>query len=192
MHFTNEIVWAGGLDDNGDPVTANGAVTDHRGVELEAAWTPRPRWGGRLGPGLGAEHLRRASSSTTGTGNPVDYAGNRIAGTPEWLAVARADRRRRVRSTAQLSVRHAGRFYLDNTEYGGADQRPLHSAADLALSSTPAGRATSSAPAGAVVDLRVNNLTDRALHYLRLRRGRRAVLDPCRDADALRRVQVDW
>ncbi|MEJ2582267.1 MAG: TonB-dependent receptor, partial [Acidobacteriota bacterium] len=48
LDFDNAIVWAGGLDNNGDPVTANGAVTEHKGVELDLEWAPRPRWNARL------------------------------------------------------------------------------------------------------------------------------------------------
>ena len=40
LDFDNAIVWAGGLDNNGDPVTANGAVTEHKGVELDLAPDP--------------------------------------------------------------------------------------------------------------------------------------------------------
>ncbi len=43
LDFDNAIVWAGGLDNNGDPVTANGAVTEHRGVEIDLEWQPSPR-----------------------------------------------------------------------------------------------------------------------------------------------------
>ena len=42
------VVGSGGLDNNGDPVTANGAVTQHRGVELDLEWQPLPAIGGRL------------------------------------------------------------------------------------------------------------------------------------------------
>ncbi len=48
LDFDNAIVWAGGLDNNGDPVTANGAVTEHRGVEVDLEWQPIPAVGGRL------------------------------------------------------------------------------------------------------------------------------------------------
>ena len=48
LDFDNAIVWAGGLDNNGNPVTANGAVTEHKGVELDLNWAPLPRWSGRL------------------------------------------------------------------------------------------------------------------------------------------------
>jgi iron complex outermembrane receptor protein len=114
LDFDNAIVFAGGLDNNGAPVTANGAVVTQWGAELEAAWMPVPRWGARL-----------ALSYTDATfdefvefgwdGVPVDQSGNRLAAVPEWLAslelsggIGPID--------LMLAIRHVGSFYLDNTE----------------------------------------------------------------------------
>ena len=78
LHFDNEIV-CGGLDSDGVPVTANGAVTDHRGVELEAAWTPLPRWGARLALSLSRNTFAEFVEYDW-DGDPTDRGGNPIAG----------------------------------------------------------------------------------------------------------------
>jgi len=114
LDFDNAIVFAGGIDEDGLPTTANGAVVTQWGAELEAAWTPVPRWGGRL-----------ALSYTDATfddfeefdfsGGVVDHSGNSVAGVPDWLAtleltggVGPVD--------LSMRLRHVGEFFLDNTE----------------------------------------------------------------------------
>ncbi len=114
LHFSNEIVWAGGIDDSGVPITANGAVTNHRGLELEAAWTPTGRWGG---------HLALSWSRNTFShfiqygwdGEGTDLSGNRIAGVPDWLATLQLTGGAGP-VDGMLTVRYVGEFYLDNTE----------------------------------------------------------------------------
>jgi len=172
LHFSNEIVWAGALDDSGVPVTANGAVTNHRGVELEAAWNPAERWGAHLALSYSRNTFSRFVEYDW-EGNPVDHSGNRIAGVPDLLAT--------VQLTggwgpvdALLTVRHVGRFYLDNTEdlrkfpelraEPGYVHRvnPAFTVADLALRVDLGHRVAELAAARRVLlDLRVNNLTDR-------------------------------
>ncbi|HHQ47947.1 MAG TPA: TonB-dependent receptor, partial [Acidobacteria bacterium] len=85
LHFSNEIVWAGGLDDSGVPITANGAVSNHRGIELETGWTPRPRFGAHLALSYSLNTFSKFLEFDW-DGNPVDHSGNRIAGIPDWLA----------------------------------------------------------------------------------------------------------
>lgn len=158
LHFSNEIVWAGGLDTNGVPVTANGAVTDHRGVELEVTWSPRPRWGGRLGASW-ARNTFDEFVEYDWDGNPTDHAGNWIAGTPDRLASLELTGGYGP-VDAQLSIRHAGRFYLDNTE--SADlTNDAFTAVNLAVR-VDLGAAVCDlvAARSATVDVRVNNLTD--------------------------------
>jgi len=171
LHFTNEIVWAGGLDDSGVPITANGAVSNHRGIELEAGWTPKPRFGA---------HLALSYSHNTFSkfiqydwdGNPMDHSGNRIAGIPDWLA--------NLQLTggwgpmdALLTLRYVGRFYLDNTEDMRKDpaarQEPgyIHRTnddfftVDLSFRFDLGQRAARAIAAKKIlVDLRINNLSD--------------------------------
>ncbi len=171
LHFSNEIVWAGGLDDNGVPVTANGAVTNHRGLELEAAWNPLERWGGHLAVSWSRNTFSRFEEFDW-DGNPVDHSGNRIAGVPDWLATLQltggwgpVD--------ALLTVRHVGRFYLDNTEdmrqfpEVRSDPDYIHrtndefTVLDLSLKVDLGRRLTDLLAArSAKLDLRVDNLTD--------------------------------
>jgi len=114
LHFSNEIVWAGGIDDNGVPVTANGAVTNHRGIELEAAWNPRDRWGGHLALSWSRNTFSRFLEYGW-DGEPEDRSGNRIAGVPDWLVT--------LQLTGGLgpvdgmvTLRYVGEFFLDSTE----------------------------------------------------------------------------
>jgi iron complex outermembrane receptor protein len=114
LDFDNAIVFAGGIDEDGLPTTANGAVVTQWGAELEATWTPIPRWGGRL-----------ALSYTDATfddfvefdfsGGVIDHSGNRVAGVSDWLAtleltggIGPVD--------LSMTLRHVGEFFLDNTE----------------------------------------------------------------------------
>jgi iron complex outermembrane receptor protein len=114
LDFDNAIVWAGGLDNNGDPVTANGAVTEHLGAELDLEWSPLPDAGLRLGVAwTRAEIVEFVEFDFSG--NAVDHSGNRLPVTPEWLAslelwgeVGPA--------TGTLMVRWVDEFYLDNTQ----------------------------------------------------------------------------
>jgi iron complex outermembrane receptor protein len=114
LDFDNAIVWAGGLDNNGDPVTANGAVTEHKGVELDLEWAPRPRWGGRLSLAWADNTIVEFVENIWGGGS-MDHSGNALPVSPEWLGtlelrggVGPAD--------AFLQVRFVDDFYLDNTE----------------------------------------------------------------------------
>jgi len=114
LDFTNEIVWAGGLDDNGVPINANAAASTHRGVELEVGLNPRPRWGAHLSVAY-SRRIFDEFLEYDWDGNAIDYSGNRIGGHPDLLAtlqlqggVGPVD--------ALLTIRRVGRFYLDNTE----------------------------------------------------------------------------
>jgi len=114
LDFDNAIVFAGGVDDDGLPTTANGAVVTQWGVELEAGWTPRPRWGGRLALSYTDATFDEFVEFDFGGGS-IDHSGNRVAAVPDWLGtlelhggVGPVD--------LLVDVRHVGRFYLDNTE----------------------------------------------------------------------------
>ncbi len=171
MHFDNEIVWAGALDDNGVPVTANGAVTNHRGIEAEVAWNPVPRWGGHLAVSWSRNTFAQLREFDY-DGNFVDYSGNAIAGVPDLLATLQLTGAIGP-VEGYLVLRHVGRFFLDNTE----DMRkqpeardapgyihrtnPAFTTADLALK-IDLGQAVAGVLSArkAALDLRVNNLTD--------------------------------
>jgi len=171
LDFDNAIVWAGGLDNNGAPVTANGAVTDHRGIELELDWQPRPRWGTYLSLSL-ARHVFDSFTEYDYDGNAVDHSGNRIAGSADVLAS--------LRLTGGLGpvdgflqFRHVGSFFLDNTEdmrkYPEIANDPeyIHrvnepsTVADLGISADVGPTAAQWLGASRIVlRARVNNITD--------------------------------
>ncbi len=114
LDFDNEIVFAGGISTDGLPLTANGAATTHRGIELEAGWTPIPRWSAHLAVSV-SENEFDEFVEYGWDGEPIDHSGNAIAGVPDDLAT--------LRLTGGwgpvdgvLSLRYVGDFYLDNTE----------------------------------------------------------------------------
>ena len=114
LDFDNAIVWAGGLDNNGDPVTANGAVTEHLGAELDLEWSPLPDAGLRLGVAwTRAEIVEFVEFDFSG--NAVDHSGNRLPVTPEWMASLELWGEVGL-AAGTLTVRWVDEFYLDNTQ----------------------------------------------------------------------------
>jgi iron complex outermembrane receptor protein len=114
LDFDNAIVWAGGLDNNGDPVTANGAVTEHKGVELDTQWAPLARWSGQLSLAWADNSIVDFVEYGYG-GEVIDHSGNSLPVSPEWTANLT------VRGGAGpvdgfLQVRFVDEFFLDNTE----------------------------------------------------------------------------
>jgi iron complex outermembrane receptor protein len=118
MDFRDEFVFAGGLDEDGLPLTENAGSSVHRGVELELS--------GRL-PGnvdLGGhaavsdDVFRSYTALSTGDGGEtlaIDYSGNRVALFPEYqvrLRVSRAIGPARL----ELGARRVGTIYTDNSE----------------------------------------------------------------------------
>jgi iron complex outermembrane receptor protein len=172
LHFDNAIVWAGGLDDSGVPITANGAVVDHRGAELEMAFTPLPRWGTRLALAY-ARNTYDEFSEYDWYGNQIDHSGNRVAGSPDLLGTLELSGGIGLVDVL-LSVRHAGRLYLDNTEnlrkYPEIRAEPgyidrineAHTVVNLAAQIDLGQPLADLVQARALrLDLRVNNLTDK-------------------------------
>lgn len=112
MDFKDELVFAGGLDDDGNPVTTNAGRSLHRGLEVE---------GRALLPlllefaGSAAFSRDELKSLRLRGGTTVDYSGNRIALFPDRLLSARLARTfGPVR--AEIGVRRVGTIYLDNSE----------------------------------------------------------------------------
>ena len=114
MKFSNEIVYAGALDDSGVPIYGNGARSIHRGVELEASASPSPRLGVDASLTL-SRNTFTAYSEQWAPGVEVVYDGNRIAGYPDVLANLTL-RGSLAPLSWTLAARHAGRFFLDNSE----------------------------------------------------------------------------
>lgn len=114
LDFSNAIVFAGGLDNNGLPVTANGAVVEQKGAEFELAWNPWPRWGCSLG--LAYNNAEFDEFIEHGwDGSIIDHSGNAVAATPELIGTLQLLAGWGPADFA-LTVRHVDEFYLDNTE----------------------------------------------------------------------------
>jgi iron complex outermembrane receptor protein len=203
LHFSNEIVWAGALDDSGVPITANGAVTNHRGVELEGAWNPADRWGAHLALSWSRNTFSRFTEFDW-DGNPVDHSGNRIAGVPDWLAT--------LQLTGGwgpvdglLTLRHVGRFYLDNTEdmrkfpEARSDPGYIHrvndafTVVDLALRVDLGTEIADMLSARAArIDLRINNLTDELYTTFGYMDWPEPVWTPAATRSVYAGLTVDW
>ena len=114
MNFSNEIVYAGALDENGVPIYGNGAQSVHRGVELDASWDPSPVFG------LDAMLTYSRNTFThyqqyNWDGTVSVFDGNYLAGYPNVLGVLTA---RTNLGPVQLALtgKRVGQFYLDNTQ----------------------------------------------------------------------------
>lgn len=157
MKFLNEIVYAGALDDNGVPVYGNGARSRRLGAELDAGVT--------IVPGLALDGALTLSRNTFTRyrefgfdGGSVVYDGHRVAGFPGVMAsVAARGEWRGARGT--LSVRHVGRFYLDNTQREDR-VNDAFTVADAAVTLPVPAAWTGGGRGRLALDLRVNNLFD--------------------------------
>ena len=114
MKFSHAIVYAGALDDSGVPIYGNGARSIHRGVELEASASPSSRFGVDGSLTLSRNTFTEYSEQWA-PGVEVVYDGNRIAGYPDVLANVTL-RGSLAPLSWTLAARHAGRFFLDNSE----------------------------------------------------------------------------
>jgi iron complex outermembrane receptor protein len=116
MRFRDELVFAGGIDDDGIPRTDNAGRSTHEGIELEgSARLP----GGLTLTGYAAASRDVLDQYTLVFGpNPedvVDYSGNRVALFPDHQA--RAELARRFGPVrVVLGARRIGTIYLDNSE----------------------------------------------------------------------------
>lgn len=159
MHFRNEIVYAGALDDNGVPVYGNGARSRRLGVELDGSATIAGRYGVDAALSV-SRNTFLSYKEHDFEGGTVVYDGNRVAGFPALMASvsARADV---GPSRLSLSLRHVGRFFLDNT--GSASLvNPAYTTADAAARISFPERVRRGLGFGpSSIDIRVNNLLDR-------------------------------
>ena len=171
LDFSNAIVWAGGLDNNGDPVTANGAVTEHKGIELDLNWAPLPRWSGRVSVAR-ADNIIVDFVEYGYGGDEFDHSGNSLPVSPDWMGTLE------LRGGAGpvegfLQFRFVDDFYLDNSQdmrkfpeiSGDPDYihrvNPAYTVFDLGLD-LDLGRAVADLIFARRVSLQVraNNLTD--------------------------------
>ncbi|MCU0302776.1 MAG: TonB-dependent receptor [Thermoanaerobaculales bacterium] len=203
LDFDNAIVWAGGLDNNGDPVTANGAVTEHRGAELEVEWNPTPRFGGRLDLAWARSRFVEFVEHDF-DGNAVDQSGNSLPVSPEWLVSVEAHGSVGP-VLGSLTLRHVDDFYLDNTEdmrdfpEVRDDPSYIHrvndafTAVDLAVE-VDLGRSTAEVVRARSlrIQLRVNNLTDELFTTFGYFDGSQPVWIPAATRSAYAGLVVDW
>ena len=93
-------------------------------------------------------------------GGTAVYDGNRVAGFPDVMASVSAHADIGA-SRVSMALRHAGRFFLDNTE--SADRvNPAYTTVEAAAKVPLPARATGKlGPGRWALDLRVNNLFDR-------------------------------
>jgi iron complex outermembrane recepter protein len=158
MKFLNEIVYAGALDDNGVPIYGNGATSRRLGAELDGSWrvTRRLAVDGWLSL---AKNTFTEYSEHDFEGGVAVYDGHRVAGFPDVMGAV-ALRAEFGASRVTASLRHVGRFYLDNTQSESL-VNPAYTTLDVsarvALSSLFRGSPNLGRTA---LDLRVNNLLD--------------------------------
>jgi outer membrane receptor protein involved in Fe transport len=137
-------------------------------------------------------------------GGSSDLSGNRIAGSPDWLAslqlgwgLGPVD--------GLLTLRHVGRFYLDNTE--NARKQPelrddpafvdrindAHTVVDLAAAIDLGPRLAEMIQARQVrLDLRVNNLTDELYTTFGYMDWTEPVWIPAATRSVYTGITVDW
>ena len=203
LDFSNAIVWAGGLDNNGDPVTANGAVTEHRGVELDLEWAPIPAFGGRLDLAWSNNRIVDFTEHDF-DGNTIDHSGNALPVSPEWL-ISLEVHGTTGPVTGVLTVRYVDDFYLDNTE----DMRKFpeirndsdyihrvndaYTAIDLGIE-FDLGRTVAEAIKARTVkaNFRVNNLTDALFTTFGYFDGYQPVWIPAATRSAYAGLVFDW
>lgn len=118
MAFRDEFVFAGGIDEDGVPITENAGRSLHAGVEVEG--------GVRLPGGVDISGYAAASRDVLrrhvlrsrledGTDAAIDYSGNRVALFPDHmvrLRVARSFGAARV----EVGGRRVGTIYTDNSQ----------------------------------------------------------------------------
>lgn len=111
MEFMDEIVKSGQVDRFGQPITGNADRTRHLGLELSGALRVTDHLD--VSANATVSHNRFVRHTDYSTGNPIDLAGNPIAGFPDVLANIRATYRQDA-FMVSLSGRYVGKHYTDN------------------------------------------------------------------------------
>ncbi len=169
MRFTDEIVYNGGLSDDGVPIRVNAPASIHRGLELSASARPFADSDDRLTQGLELsgnfsyadnyfDEFDEYLTDWSDWPPPIDTvsrAGNPIAGFPAILGNLRASYSYSS-WTVSGHVFHAGRIYLDNSNNEELSVDP-HTLFNMAVRFKP----TSKAPwPNLTFKAHVNNLLD--------------------------------
>ncbi len=116
MELRDELVFAGGIDDDGLPITDNAARSLHRGLELRARLR-LPGEGEFEGQLAASDDVLRDYTLRYGPqpGDALDYSGNRVALFPTHQARLRLSRRfGALRAT--IGLKRVGTLYLDNSQ----------------------------------------------------------------------------
>jgi iron complex outermembrane receptor protein len=123
MDFEDELVYAGGIDQDGLPITDNAARSVHKGVELEAA-LKLPGAIELLGHAAFSDDRLEDYTLKFGPGpqDELDYSGNRIALFPTHQARLRLQRAFGP-ARVGLGLRRVGTIYLDNSENERKDEQ---------------------------------------------------------------------
>ncbi len=158
MRFSNEIVYAGALDDNGVPIYGNGARSRRMGAELDGSASLSSWLTAEGSVSLSRNRFTRYREYDF-DGHSVVYDGHRIAGFPD-VMFSGALRGSWRGATTTATVRRIGRFFLDNTEDDGR-ANDAYTTVD-ASGSVPLPAAWSSRVGLSSVSItwRVNNLLD--------------------------------
>ena len=118
MDFRDELVFAGGIDADGIPITKNAGRSLHQGIEVDASGRVpgEVELSGYLAMSRDLLLDETLYSPLPGGGTAtIDYSGNRIALFPDsMIRVAIARRFGPVR--VELSGRRVGRIFLDNSQ----------------------------------------------------------------------------
>ena len=111
MEFRNEIIPAGGLDDDGQPILGNAGRSAHTGIELSGSYRLHPNF--NLSGNLSFSHDRLKEFLVFSDTDTLDYSGNPSAGFPNYLANVICDAQfNPIRSVFRL--RAVGRQYIEN------------------------------------------------------------------------------
>ena len=124
MHYQNQLVLTGELNDVGNPIMQNVAVSYRRGLELDGQWQPHPRV--RL---MGTATFMQTAIEKFSARTPIlddnylpvgdsllTFQNEAIAFSPALLATGTVQVQVFKNITVELTGRYVGRQYLDNTE----------------------------------------------------------------------------
>lgn len=116
MDFEDELVYGGGINDDGLPITDNAARSLHRGLEASVSLKLPARFELRASLAASDDRLKEYLLQFGPTpADQVDYSGNRIAFFPTHQARLHLSREQGALRLG-FGVRRVGTIYLDNSE----------------------------------------------------------------------------
>jgi iron complex outermembrane receptor protein len=158
MRFHDEIVYGGGINDNGEPIRANAPSSTHRGIEMSGK--ADLGMGFNLSGNLSVNDSRfKKFAEYIWTGDTtimIDRSGNAIVGSPQLLANLRGEYSQRYFAVS-ARVFGVGRQYIDNSNSRSAAIAP-HAVIDIRgdLKLAPLTGST-----GLSAYVQINNVLDR-------------------------------